>query len=142
MKNFVAKLGFVVNLCVLIAFAIAGPMIVQGWRQARALPKVFPAYAQALINKDPKSAYAFVSPEFANAMSYAEFIAQQQIIENRCGDLKTVREGYTTVAGHGKPMHWVGQVNATLVFSRGEMKMLYEFHLENSQWRLFGYKEL
>ena len=142
MKTLLSRFGLICAIAMLGIFAVTGPMMVRGWWKLRALNLTFPAYTQALLPRDYKTAYAFGSSEFGKATSYEEFVKALGTAQERLGDLKSVKQGRTIVNGEGSTPGWVGRITADQTYARGQVGLLYEFHWENNRWSLFGFKEL
>jgi len=91
--------------------------------------------------QDWQEAYAFTSPEFRRVTPFEEFVAQQELLIRSFGTLKSVEQGGTVVESKGKAGRWTAAVDAKLHFERSTTLIVFAFHLEDGDWKLFGFEQ-
>ena len=130
-----------IAVCIL-ALVLNAPGMMTGLKHKKAVEAVFHDYSVALVTHDYERAFAHADEGFKSASPIAVFTDQQRELELRFGTLKSMSKGETFVHGKGSPMQWTALVEAICKYEKTDVRFVYEFHYEKSEWRLFGYRRL
>lgn len=128
-------------ILVVIAIRIyTAPLRREGHKRQEELSSTFEHFSHAIRARDYATAYSLSDQEFRNALSERDFVAQQLSLESRWGGLETSSVEKFRIDGNGEPLEWSAAVHELRHYKNGDVHLLYEFHLEEGTWRLFGYK--
>jgi len=128
---------------ILAVFAIrifTAPLRREGHKRQEELSATFEYFSRALRARDYATAYSLSDQEFRNALSERDFTAQQISLENKWGGLESSSVEKFQIDGHGEPLEWSAKVHELRHYKNGNVHLLYEFHLEDGRWQLFGYQ--
>jgi len=125
----------------LAALAYAIPQFLRLSREAREVDRAFAGYGTALVGQRYADAYRFGGHEFADALSYDQFVQQQRELEQHFGRLKSVQSVGYHISGKGNPYLWSAVIAADFVFEKRTVRFDVALQKENGQWVLYGYKE-
>ena len=114
--------------------------MVRGWGHKQSFNKFFAAYSRALVRSDFQNAYHAAGTEFRAATTFDEFVRQHTELSRERGRLLSVKQGRTVVEGSGSPLIVVAVTTASLGFEKASVDVIYEFHFEDGEWRLFGFR--
>jgi hypothetical protein len=124
------------------ALAVTAPGIIEGRKQKKAVDDTFEAYTRALVSQDFATAFQFCGDDFKRSVAYEAFVEKQRELQSSLGGLKAVENKGTFVHGKGSPMEWAAVIDARQIYERGDVHLVFVFHLDNGSWKLFGYKQV
>src|SRR5438067_816052 len=101
MKKVLAVSGASFALIAVVAFAVNGRLMIEGWRQKRAVDTTFRRVSEALVRRDFPGFYSLTDAEFQREISISAFVKLQQELEAQNGELKSIIQGPTSVEGSG-----------------------------------------
>ena len=118
---------------------VAIPRLIEASKYRQIVTTTCANFASALVHGDYVAAYAITSADFREHTSYDEFVSEQNALQARYGRLEQIVQKGSIVRGRGTPPRWSAQVNTTLLFQRGHLDVVYEFHDDGGKWLLHGY---
>lgn len=118
------------------------PRFVMLHHETRNLERVFDEYRTALVNRNFAQAYQFCGDDFQRAMSFDQFVALQESLENQYGSLKSIRETARDVDGKGTPIYWRAVIEADFVYKKQGTRFRLVFDKEHGHWAMYGGEKL
>ena len=132
----------IVTCCLVVVFVYTFPLLRGAGYQRRELERAFGDYAREIKAHDYQSAYDHCDSAFDSSLSLDGFAQQQHRLEISLGPFEASTIDGIRMRGHGEPMRWIGFVAETRRYAKGQVHFLYELHLEEGRWKIFGYKQL
>lgn len=132
----------IVTCCIVVTLAYTIPLLKSAGHQRSELERTFDDYAREIEGHDYQSAYGHCDSAFDSSLSLDGFVQQQQLLESNLGAFEASTIDGIRMRDHGEPMRWIGFVAERRRYAQGQVHFLYEFHLEEGRWKIFGYKQL
>ena len=117
---------------------VLSPRFIAARRESKNLDRTFSEYTDALVGQRYDDAYERCRSDFRSAMSYDQFVALYQSLQQEFGPLKSARRMASEVHASGTPILWRAVIDADLVYEKKNVPFEFIFHKEHDSWVLFG----
>ena len=138
-KNRVFKLFLGVSCLVALLML---PFLIAAIKHKVDVDRSFNELSNALISKNYEQAYNMTGDSFRSTTESATFTSYFSDFEKKFGKLISIERINDNISKSGVSSNWIARIESDLHFEKNDIEVLFEYHLENDKWVIFGMKQL